>query len=852
WVQARDDLKEELHEMHDTQLPAIKERKTLLPNLRDHQHRLYVEIRDYIEEDIDHDDADNDSFLFNNGILSESRRLTKGHSEKYHYDHYYGKGKGGRSSSSSSKASKSSSSHKYYGSKSSKSSSDTYYGDDDDGGKGKGGRSSSKGSKSTKSSSDKYYGDDDDGSKGSKGSKSKSYSSSSEKHRGDDDDDGKVEKGSKSSKSDDYYKSYDYYFMSYAPGDDDDGGKGSKGSKGSKSIKYHYGDDDDDGGKGGKGSKGSKSRSYSSSYSSHSSSSSEKYSKPNPKPTGKPAPPKPTYAPVGKPSSKPVEYQPTPYPTKYDVPTKFPTKAPYLIPPPPVPQPSYDPVPQPVTPPTYDTVPPTPPPVNPPTYGPASPAMPPTFAPTEKAPTDGESTSGAPSSAPTVNLPPAVRPTTPTEMPVPTSPSEEPSHGFEFGKETMQPSENVSDEPSMAPPPTEAVPSTVQVRIQEFALGKGMEWEDPNSYQSVALRRVEEQEGADDMTTEKLLQYYSLYCIFTATNSRINKFIAVSDAFDEEGIPGWKETFGWLETNVDPCDGWWGISCVDDTVTEIVLFNNGLTGNFPPEVIMFASDGMFATGAGQLVVLDLFDNVWLSNTDDNRWMEFLGSQLGFLYFQNTMFSGELPGKFPNGLVELDMANTMITGGLKGSAFSELNALKFLLMDGVQFNSSMPIEIASLPNLEFLFAVDSMITGDLSYMTSMGMVVEHWIDRNPGITGTIPNLSGQNTLQSFSASGCNLNGRIPSSLGNLTEMRQMWLYNNNLEGEIPASLGRMKFARILEVQGNNMLGGMPQTVCNNFNVGMLEVLGADCSRVDCTCCNCCSVEECQELRASMEA
>ena len=232
--------------------------------------------------------------------------------------------------------------------------------------------------------------------------------------------------------------------------------------------------------------------------------------------------------------------------------------------------------------------------------------------------------------------------------------------------------------------------------------------------------------------------------------------------------------------------------------------------------------------------------------------EFLGSQLGFLYLQNTAFAGTLPNKFPDGLMEIDLANTMITGGIKGEAFAGLFALKFLLLDGVQFNSSMPLEIARLPNLEFLFAVDSMVTGDLTYMTEFSMMIEHWIDRNPGIGGPIPDLSAQTSLQSFSASGNSLIGSIPDTLGALTEMRQMWLYNNNLEGMIPPSLGSMNFVRVLEFEGNNITGTMPPAVCRNFNVGMLEVLGADCNRIDCPCCNCCSVEECRELRASLES
>jgi len=261
-----------------------------------------------------------------------------------------------------------------------------------------------------------------------------------------------------------------------------------------------------------------------------------------------------------------------------------------------------------------------------------------------------------------------------------------------------------------------------------------------------------------------------------------------------------------------------------------------------------ASDGYTATGAGALLALDIFNNEYLSNNNDNSWIADLGSQLGYLYFQNTMFGGSLPSKFPSGLIELDIANSLITGPLVGAAFQDLNAMRFLLMDGVQFNSSIPTEIAALPNLEYLFASDSMITGDLSYMESMSIIFEHWVDRNEMLGGTIPDFIGSlTTLQSFSIAECNFVGTIPESIGNLELMQQMWFFSNQLSGEIPASLGKLKFMRIFEVEDNQLSDGMPETLCENFEAGMLEVLGADCDngKVDCPCCTCCTVEDCRE-------
>jgi len=529
-----------------------------------------------------------------------------------------------------------------------------------------------------------------------------------------------------------------------------------------------------------------------------------------------------THKPTGKPTGMPTPKAPTTHSLPVSSPGKaFPTDAP-----------------------VGDVVPKTIAPTSSPTN---SPTEEPTPKPTTASPTAGSTsspTAGLTSSptAGSTSSPTAGPTSSPTKGPDVTTltPTDELLMNFTIDGED---DESVDQQTTIEFAP----PSNVQLRIGDFALLGGVEFEDPSSYQSAALRRVEEQVGVDDMTDVKLMQYYSLYCIFEATNAKSNEFIVQSRAFAEDaGIPGWKVTTGWLENNLDPCEGnWWGVSCVDDKVVNLDLFDNGLTGDFAPEVVFLAGDGFYATGAGALVSLDIFNNRFMSNNGDNTWIEDLGSQLGYLYIQNTMFSGKLPKKFPDGLIELDIANSLITGTLDGAAFEGLNSLRFLLMDGMQFNSSIPSEIASLPNLEYFFATDAMITGDLSYMQSMPIIFEHWTDRNPDLGGTIPSFLGDLTsLQSFSIAECSFTGTIPESLGNLELMQQMWLYGNQLTGEIPASIGDLKFMRIFEVEGNNLSDGMPQKICDNFQDGLLEVLGADCDKLDCPCCTCCSVEQCR--------
>lgn len=175
---------------------------------------------------------------------------------------------------------------------------------------------------------------------------------------------------------------------------------------------------------------------------------------------------------------------------------------------------------------------------------------------------------------------------------------------------------------------TDATVPVVEMRLIPFALEGGAEFEDPNSYQSQALLRVESQVGAAEFTDAKLTQYYALYCIYNATNRVPNPITENDPRFEGIPFPTWLISTGWEETNLDPCDGWYGIGCdAQGRVSVIDLFENLLTGYFPPEVTMLSLDGPFATGAGNLFRIDLFENQFLWNNADNSWMTDLGSNM---------------------------------------------------------------------------------------------------------------------------------------------------------------------------------------------------------------------------------
>ena len=175
-------------------------------------------------------------------------------------------------------------------------------------------------------------------------------------------------------------------------------------------------------------------------------------------------------------------------------------------------------------------------------------------------------------------------------------------------------------------------------------------------------------------------------------------------------------------------------------------------------------------------------------------------------------------------------------------------LSFIDLDGNAFNSTIPSVFGRLPSLEFLYLSDAFVSGDLSYMSGMSSIREHWIDTNPGLNGPIFDFIGDlTTLESWSMTFSSVTGTIPSSLGNLSNMKQMWLSSNKLTGTIPAELANNREMKILQVEGNSFTGSMPTEICDNraFPNVIIDTLGADCAdeNFECSCCTCCSVLEC---------
>jgi len=175
-------------------------------------------------------------------------------------------------------------------------------------------------------------------------------------------------------------------------------------------------------------------------------------------------------------------------------------------------------------------------------------------------------------------------------------------------------------------------------------------------------------------------------------------------------------------------------------------------------------------------------------------------------------------------------------------------LKFALMDGNEYNSSIPDFFAN-SSIQFLYFANASLVGNFDLLKQDGAfpeLFEFWVDENPSLTGTLPTEIGVLTnLASLSLLSNALTGPIPSELGQLSNsMIQMFLYDNAFTGMIPSELGNLSLMSTLQLEGNDLTGTMPDEICSNVGfLRPLTTLGVDADEVSFDCCTCVDLEDC---------
>ncbi|CAL9002028.1 unnamed protein product [Prunus brigantina] len=247
----------------------------------------------------------------------------------------------------------------------------------------------------------------------------------------------------------------------------------------------------------------------------------------------------------------------------------------------------------------------------------------------------------------------------------------------------------------------------------------------------------------------------------------------------------------WVPNNDNnPCN-WTGITCEPNTHTVLAVNISGLgiAGGFP--------FGFFH--------IRTLRNLSLSSNSINGSLQTqtlsLCSHLQVLELESNNIVGELPEFSPDftNLQVLDLQSNNFSGDIP-SSFGRLPALKVLLLSQNLLTGSIP---------SFLCNLTELTTLSLAY--------------NPFKHAMLPSEIGNLTkLENLFIPSSNVKAQIPDSIGNLVSLEILDLSENSLTGVLPESIGGLRSAFKIELFANHLSGELPESIANLSSLRYLDL------------------------------
>lgn len=260
----------------------------------------------------------------------------------------------------------------------------------------------------------------------------------------------------------------------------------------------------------------------------------------------------------------------------------------------------------------------------------------------------------------------------------------------------------------------------------------------------------------------------------------------------------WVNNENWCSDK--PLNEWFGIEAYGDSVVNLILTSNNLSGEIPAEIGALTSVSALLLGENHITGT-LPDQI--GNLKSLEYLSLSGNQL----------LGTLPESLfgLQNLIELDVSRNLLEGEIP-SAVGQLKNLKWLDLYVNYFSGTIPPELGEMTALHNLHLAHNLFTGPipetLGNLTNL-VRLDLW---DNSLSGSIPAQLGQLTKLTYLAVSHNqLTGSIPAALGNLTNLTILGVQNNRLEGEIPAELGNLSRLDRLTLYNNELTGTIPESL-----------------------------------------
>ncbi|KAF8020510.1 hypothetical protein BT93_G1048 [Corymbia citriodora subsp. variegata] len=193
---------------------------------------------------------------------------------------------------------------------------------------------------------------------------------------------------------------------------------------------------------------------------------------------------------------------------------------------------------------------------------------------------------------------------------------------------------------------------------------------------------------------------------------------------------------------------------------------------------------------------------------------------------NEDLTGHLPDfNSSSPLEELQVPGMSFPGELPAS-IGNLCSLKILNLKSCNFTGSLPMSIGNLPLLSYLSIVGNNFSGSIPASFANLSNLEYLnVGMNPFATQSTSSLSWVWKLKKLATLGLwriNLYGEIPPSIGNLSQLVELYFLGNQLSSTIPSQLVNLTRLTILRLTTNQLSGSIPSWLVNMTQLVLLDL------------------------------
>ena len=181
--------------------------------------------------------------------------------------------------------------------------------------------------------------------------------------------------------------------------------------------------------------------------------------------------------------------------------------------------------------------------------------------------------------------------------------------------------------------------------------------------------------------------------------------------------------------------------------------------------------------------------------------------------------GDLDGMIPDALGRLSAltylnAHSNTLSGMVPGALGMLTNLEVLYLNNNELDGTIG-DLSGATSLEVLWLKSNQLTGGIpASLGSLSNLMNLRLFNNPDLGGSIPmELGSLSNLTHLVVQDTGLSGEIPMELGNLSNLMWLGLYNNELSGTIPMELGSLSNLEVLYLHYNQLTGEIPDELGN---------------------------------------